>query len=383
MDFKHLDSLKMTKSFFELSSNFIVITDANLEFPGPLFLYVNPAFTAKTGYSMEDLKGLSPRILQGEATDKRVFDRMKEALKRGESFSSSVINYSKDGCQYFIECNISPIKDEEGNIVQFISIQKDVTLSVNYQRSLEMKVQEQVELLRKQNELMELQSRQAAMGEMIDMIAHQWKQPLNVISLTNGLMGDLIDDNDINVGKLQNCHTTIQQQIHHLTTTLDEFRNFFRPNKNLTHFSIANSIKDVLFLTKHDFTKNNIATTLHVNDDLHIMGFENEFKHVILNILSNAKDAFIEKNSAIRDISIVLQKTADKHEVLICDNAGGIPEDIIEHIFKPNVTTKEEGKGTGIGLHMAKMILTKIRASISASNQNNGACFTITFSSTA
>jgi len=136
----NLDTLleqDILKVLFEHSYNSIAITDANLELPGPKFVYVNPAFTQKTGYTLDELKDQTPRILQGEETDRELLKELKAKCQRGEFFQGSTINYRKDGSKYHVEWNISPIRDANGTITHFISMQKDITKEVEYKKLLE------------------------------------------------------------------------------------------------------------------------------------------------------------------------------------------------------------------------------------------------------
>jgi len=136
----NLDTLlqeDILKVLFEHSYNSIAITDANLDLPGPKFVYVNPAFTQKTGYTLEELENQTPRILQGEETNRELLKKLKAKCQKGEFFQGSTVNYKKDGTKYYVEWNISPIRDKTGEITHYISMQKDITKEVEYKRLLE------------------------------------------------------------------------------------------------------------------------------------------------------------------------------------------------------------------------------------------------------
>lgn len=231
--------------------------------------------------------------------------------------------------------------------------------------------------LRLKDKVLYEQAKMASMGEMIDAIAHQWKQPISLIQLnTNFLTYQLVDDKLLK-NDLEEYQQKVYAQIEHMTNTLNEFRTFLRPNKEREEFDIEKSIRSVLFLIKDEFMKYTINVDIIVKQKLIVNGVENEFKHVVLNILNNAKDAFIENEIKDKKIIITLEKVYGKNSITILDNAGGIPEDIIEHIFEANFTTKEEGIGTGIGLYMSKQIIDKSQGKLKVQNQDNGACFTI------
>jgi len=250
---------------------------------------------------------------------------------------------------------------------------KDEIAAMN--QSLEQRIKEEVELREGNHKKFEQQAKMAAMGEMMDAVAHQWKQPLNALSLMSDLLKDDFKEGNVTHGYIEEMTNDTQTQISHMVTTLEEFRSFFRPTKEASSFGIKRCLQSVLLLVNDEFIQNNINIHIQSNDELLIHGVENEFKHLILNIINNAKDAFNERNIEKRDIYINFYKEDNHINIEIEDNAGGIPEEVIHDIFKPEITTKEEGKGTGIGLYMSTQIAQKLNGSLSVSNTGNGACF--------
>lgn len=224
------------------------------------------------------------------------------------------------------------------------------------------------------------QAKHAAMGEMMDAVAHQWKQPLNVISMLTDILLSEYRDGDVNEAYLEEYRTTLWKQLDHLLSTLDEFRSFFRPNKEKSAFNLSKSISSILLLIKDEFMGKAITFKIDGDENIELYGVENEFKHIVLNILNNAKDAFIEQKTASRTIKISFYKEEGNIIIEICDNAGGIPASVIHDIFKANVTTKAEGKGTGIGLYMSSQIAEKMDAELKVKNKEHGACFTFAVS---
>jgi len=227
--------------------------------------------------------------------------------------------------------------------------------------------------------MLKQQSKMAAMGEMMDAVAHQWKQPLNALSMYSEIIKSDFDDGTVDKAYVDQFRDDIQLQIDHMVNTLDEFRTFFRPNKEHEVFSLLSVIHSVLFLTKDDLLKNAITVNIEQKDHIDVDGSANEFKHLLLNIINNAKDAFIENNIENRTITIRLLSNSEGQSIEIEDNAGGIPHTIINDIFKANVTSKAKHKGTGIGLYMSTQIATKHNATLSVENMNDGACFILTF----
>ena len=232
-----------------------------------------------------------------------------------------------------------------------------------------------IEQKKKHERLLEQQSKMAAMGEMMDAVAHQWKQPLNALSMYSDLLKSDFDDGVVDKAYIENFSNDVQFQIEHMINTLSEFRSFFRPNKDATYFGIKRSIVSVTLLVKDEFLRNNIDIIIESDKEILIHAIENEFKHIILNLINNAKDAFNERNIQKRKIHMGFSEDDTHVYLYVKDNAGGIPENVIDNIFKPNVTTKEDGKGSGIGLYMSTQIAHKMDAKLSVTNEDGGAKF--------
>lgn len=229
-----------------------------------------------------------------------------------------------------------------------------------------------------QNIMLQQQSKMASMGEMMDAVAHQWKQPLNALSMYSDLMKSDFEEGNVDKKYVDEMLEGVQLQIHHMTSTLSEFRNFFRPNTTIENFKLLALVESVLFLVKDEFLKNNINVELNIDTNILLHGNKNEFKHLILNIINNAKDAFNSQNTPQRSIIIQAKQNAKEVIITISDNAGGIPLEVIDHVFEANVTTKEAEAGTGIGLYMSAQIVEKMQGHIKVDNLFDGAVFTIT-----
>jgi len=248
-----------------------------------------------------------------------------------------------------------------------------------YKNHLEHKVEEEIKKREEKEKMLLQQSKLAAMGEMMDAVAHQWKQPINIINMQVDMMGYDYEDKLIDQKYVDEFQQKVSSQVKHMTSTLNEFRSFFRPNKEESEFDIKAMVDKVLLLVKDEFIKNKITINVNNTNSFSLQGIENEFKHLILNIINNAKDAFNDNNIENRIITINILTNEDSKYLEICDNAGGIPKHVIEDIFKANVTTKEEGKGTGIGLYMSAQIAQKHNGILSVTNENSGAKFTFKY----
>jgi len=245
-------------------------------------------------------------------------------------------------------------------------------------QNLEERIQLQLKLAHDSQKRYEQQAKMAAMGEMMDAVAHQWKQPLNALSMMSDLLLEDFKDDLVDNAYIEELSKDAQTQIEHMVNTLEEFRNFFRPKEIVESFGIKRCISSVLILVNDEFMKNTINIHIQSEQEVLVHGIENEFKHLVLNIINNAKDAFNERDIKQRDIFISFSKDDANITLQISDNAGGIPDKVINDIFKPDVTTKIEGKGTGIGLYMSTQIAEKLGGKLSVKNLDNGAEFSLT-----
>ncbi len=237
--------------------------------------------------------------------------------------------------------------------------------------TLEQRVSEEVAKNLAQEHLLIQQSRLAAMGEMVGNIAHQWRQPLNALGLLLANVKDANDFHELNTEMIDESVTTGQQLIQNMSNTIDDFRNFFRPNKAKQSFQPWDGIDKAIKLVAESFKVNGIEIVLERSEaTCEVIGYPNEFSQVVLNALSNAKEAIVEKKRPGK-VHIQVETGAGSATISIRDNGGGIPEDILPRVFDPYFTTKE--KGTGIGLYMSKMIMAHMDGDIVIRNIENGA----------
>ncbi len=228
-------------------------------------------------------------------------------------------------------------------------------------KSLEKKIRKEVENNRKKDRVMFQQAKLASLGEMLQNIAHQWRQPLGSLSMilqafqTKNILGKLTPefiDQKVSNGLL------IADNMSH---TIDDFRNFFNPDKERSSFNLNKCIKHALELLKYVFKQNNIIIYEHIesNSNIIISGYYNELSHVFLNILNNAIDALKKVNFKEKYIRIAVKKYKNSVMVSIIDNGGGINKKIISQVFEPYFTTNYKSAGTGIGLYMSQQIVEK------------------------
>jgi PAS domain S-box-containing protein len=233
------------------------------------------------------------------------------------------------------------------------------------------------ESLREKEQLLMQQSRLAAMGEMINNIAHQWRQPLNVLGLNIQRLMLFYEMGDFSSAFLQTSTDDAMKLIKHMSQTIDDFRNFFKSDKEKTDFSVNQAIQLTISLVQDGLKSNHVEIVTHSDGDPLINGYYNEFCQVLLNILQNARDAIVERKIAAGKVSIASGVENGMTVITITDNAGGIPEEILGRVFEPYFSTKGV-QGTGIGLFMSKNIIeTNMGGRIAVRNTTHGAEFRI------
>jgi len=254
-------------------------------------------------------------------------------------------------------------------------------------QALVRRVEEETEKRLLQERLLIQQSRMAAMGEMIGVIAHQWRQPLNALAVMIQNIQDAYEFGELDQGFLEDMVKRSMQQIHTMSKTIDDFGNFQRSGMPHEAFDAGKAINDVLILLSGLFATHAIDVVFACKPDaghpVTIMGCRNEFKQAIFNLLKNAYDAILE----CRDqkglhchgrITIEITRSTDGVVIAVSDNGGGIPAEIVDRIFDPYFSTKDQGKGSGVGLYMAKLIIeNSMKGCLYANNLQDGALFTV------
>lgn len=246
-------------------------------------------------------------------------------------------------------------------------------------RTLDQRVREEIAKRKEQEQLLIHQSRLAAMGEMIGAIAHQWRQPLNALSLVLQNIQIQYRVGQLSEASMQVMQDKAQQLILRMSQTIDEFRNFFKPSKQAEAFDLAHAIQAAADILEGMLKNHNIQLDIDCPADIHLDGVPGEFSQVILNLLGNARDAVLADNQPQPRIHIHAKTVGKQVCIDVEDNGTGIDESIMHKIYEPYFTTKEEGKGTGIGLYMTKMIIeNNMHGQLAASNLEHGARIRIT-----
>jgi PAS domain S-box-containing protein len=272
-----------------------------------------------------------------------------------------------DGRIKYVNEECETLFDETGEPVSSFGTVQDVT---------EMR---QLQIENETNrELMFHQSKMAMMGEMINNIAHQWKQPLHQINSVLPSIENDYGDGTLTKETLSGKLDEIEMLTNHLAQTIESFKNFFHPEKEKTAFSIADALDKAFLLFRGELERENIICELSLRRDAFARGSEKDFVQAVLIILNNAKECFSHRD--VKAPKIIISVGGDEQEncVIFSDNAGGIADAFVDKIFDPYFTTKRKGHGTGLGLYIASMLIeTSLLGTLTAENSIDGASFTI------
>lgn len=334
------------------------------------FIFWNPKAKAILGYEEEELLGKDfHKIVAPEAFHEAAKKGYEKFVKTGEGDAlGKILELSairKGGIEFPVSLLLNGVQiDGKWHGIGFM---RDITETKKMQNELKEK-----------DTIMLAQSRQAAMGDMISMIAHQWRQPITAISMSAQNMQLDLELEDIDPKRFDEKLTKIVEQTAFLSHTIDDFRNFLKPNKKPDTCRPSGIIEGALGLVGKTLENNNISIEKSITSDMEIVTYFSEVIQVLLNIINNSKDIIIIKNIDKGTIKILVDNDDENVYIEICDNAGGIPDDVMPRIFEPYFTTKDEKGGTGLGLYMSQMIVEKhLKGMITAQNINGGACFKI------
>ena len=344
--------------------------------------YASEAFSKISQYSKDELLGQFHNIIRHPNMPHSLFIELWETIKNGRVWHGEMRNIKKDGSSYWVDAIISPIyKKDSRDIIGYNAIRHNITAQKEFEllnKSLEYKIEKAVTASKEKDKHMLSQSRLAQMGEMISMIAHQWRQPLSAISATAGSLTLRVLMNNYDKGYFERKIEDIASYSAHLSNTIDDFRNFFKQNKTRKETSLEDVVKSSLNIISSSLESKNIKIITNFQFSQNIDSYPNELRQVVLNLLKNAEDILIERDIKKPLIEINSSKSANNVYLTIKDNAGGIAKNNIKKIFDPYFTTKEKRDGTGLGLYMSKIIIEDhCGGKLKAFNSLTGAIFEI------
>ncbi|MEN6586071.1 MAG: PAS domain-containing protein [Sulfuricella sp.] len=353
--------------------------------PNQEMWYVTPSCERVTGYSQEEFiadPGLVYSIIHPD--DRHLMDEHVHDSTYQDSATVDFRIVRKDGEIRWLAHACRAVHWHDEKFMGRRASNRDITDRKRLEmelgelnRNLELRVEEEVAKNREKDHILIQQSRLAAMGEMIHNIAHQWRQPLNALSVLLANIKDDYDYHELTAESLEEATTRARKLLQRMSTTIDDFRDFFRPDHEPGEFELGQSVEDALFVIEASLANNNIRVERNIAQKIVVYGFSNQFVQVLLNLLSNAKEALSQGHKPDALIRIGATQSGEEAVITIEDNGGGIAADILPKIFEPYFTTKEQG--SGIGLYMSKMIIERnFNGKIEAVNAGQGALITIT-----
>lgn len=396
-------------NFFSISPDMLLIADTDGN-----FRRINNTWEETLGYSSNEIlsknifdfahpeDAASARELVGAlATKKAVTGFESRCLRKDGSYlwvEWSAASFGK--LIYVVLRDITEQKRSEELLKSFNEklakqvkeeVEKRLQVEMEHTKTLEkmneelqIKVEEETQKRHEKEKMILKQSKLVAINDVISALAHQWRQPLNTIGLLVQDMGSSYKYGEMNEEYLTEQIRKVMQHLEYMSKTIDNFAHFFRPQSEAKEFDCIEAVKKVQLLVGEQYNSLNIAleATYDQTKKLSVVGYETEFEYALLNIVSNSKDAILDKQAKDKDfigrIEIRLARAGDNILITIEDNGGGIPEEIIENVFMPYFSTKSIAVGAGMGLYFTKMIIDEqMLGNIEAENTGNGLLVTI------
>ncbi len=361
---RRLKSEAKYEFLFQVIPDAIIVYGFNDDGTPGQFLEINEAAEGLLGVGLKDTFSQDGSLLNPFRNQNRK-KLIGNLYEKGEiQFEEDIITPEGDRKEIFARTRLI----EFDELPMAVTVINDLTELHRLQREKEI-----------QQAMLIQQSKMAEMGNMLGVIAHQWAQPLNGIALISEDIADAFEYGELNSEVMKKGVKEILDLVEFLSETIHDFRNFFKPGLVRDNFSVIGSIENVYSMMQSQFRSSGINVQIIGDSDIKVNGFKSEFKHVILNLLINARDVIFERKINSPEIVINVEQQIDDVVITFVDNAGGIADhEKKDNIFEPFVSTKGEN-GTGIGLSLSREILKKMDASISVENVNQGACFTIHF----
>lgn len=372
--------LKKAEWFEQLFNNsgvgiFIVDKDRKI-------LEANEALCKMFGYTYDELINQSAEFLHVDNASYKNFAKVAfNKVLNNESLNLEYKFKHKNGKPFWIRIAGDSVKLNR----EVLWTTTDITQRIEAEEKvkylndgLTKEIKQQLKILREKDRQLQYQARLAKMGEMLSMIAHQWRQPLTAISATTSYMFGKLSINAFEKEEFLKELTHIEDYSKHLSKTIDDFRNFFKPNKIKEDTTLEDVVKITLDIVKPILSNNNIVVIEEFTCKQTIHTYANEIRQVVLNLLKNSEDILIEKKILHPVIKIKTYTRGTSAFLEISDNGGGVPDNIIDEIFDAYFTTKNDKQGTGIGLCMSKTIIEdNCKGELIVQNNKEGAIFTI------
>ncbi len=348
------DRLRLLAAAVDALQVSVVITEAELNPPGPRILYANPAFTTLSGWLPEDLAGRSPRILQGPASDRRVLDRLRDDLENGRVFFGETMNYKKDGTPFVMEWQISPITDRAGEVVFFVAVQLDRT----ERRRLE--------------EIAEAVNMMDQVGFLFGSLRHELANPVSSVKTALHVLRENAER--YGPADVQRFVGLMEEDLGRVEYLLDALRSFNRfEHPRLEPLDLAAFLRRFRDLLANDGS--GLAVTLDLRaGEAHVLADPRALHQVLLNLVTNARDANAGRPGG--RIDLVLEKKGRYFDLEVRDGGVGMSQAQLKNLFRPFYTDKP--RGTGLGLVIVKKLISGMGGTIAVESQPDlGSCFRV------
>ncbi len=338
--YEALQHLRLIQAAIEQVGEAVLITDAELDPPGPRIRYANHAFTQMTGYTLEEVYGKTPRILQGPETSRRELDRLKQSLARGERFEGQTYNYRKNGERFILHWHVTPVRDESGRVTHFVAIQRDIT---EQQRAERLARQREAELAHV--------GRLSTMGQMASELAHELNQPLAAIG--SYVQGGLrrLRSGRFDMAELDELLSRVDAQSQRAGQIIRRMRQFVRKREpERTAIALTALIEEVAELIEVELRHQEVELELELADDLPAVIVDTiQIEQVILNLIRNAIDAMADVEPGRRQVTVRTRREGPHAVALqVSDTGPGIDSADLNRVFEPFYSTKSRGMGMGL-----------------------------------
>lgn len=333
--------LRLIRAAIEHVNDMVIITEPEIDLPGPRIVYANPAFERVTGYRAEEMVGQTPRILQGPATSRAVLRNVRAALEAGRSFDGETVNYRKDRTPYIVQWHIAPVRNRDGDVINWVSIQRDVT---EERRQQELARQREAELAHA--------ARLSTIGEMASGLAHELNQPLAAIAnYANGCVERLRQDR-LPRTDLESVLQRISQQADRSGEVIRRMRRFIRkrePQREIVR--VAALIEDVAALLEGELGRWDATLAIEVTEDLPVLSVDSiQIEQVLLNLVRNGLEAMESVPPGQRHMKVRARAEGQSVVIDIVDQGPDVSQESLEQMFSPFYSTKSGGMGVGLNI---------------------------------
>lgn len=338
---------------------------------------VSSAFLKLSGYEKKDILGKHFISLAHKDADPIIYKNIEKSLENLQEWSGKLKQVKKDRSAFWINLKIKPMYNKYGDVTGYTSLMFDITNEINLNDESSM-LQEQISTAKSEIEekdtLLVQQSKLAVMTETLQKLSHEWRQPLNLISIqAQKLELDYSLDNIPSVEETLDTLVKIKDEAQGLSQTIEDFQNFLKPKKNKTVTNAKIVVEKAIEIFKKDKNEFDIDIVKDIEEDFQFNSYEDELLIVLVNIFKNSKEAILKNSIKNGVISITQYHKSGSVIFEINDNGGGIDEEIIHKIFEPYFSTKNQKHGVGLGLYTSKMIISlHLKGIVTIQNHNTG-----------